>query len=382
MQYTVPIEGSPLLPPTHLLVTYGIGFLLLTAFIFLIIHFRNRKLSFRHKIKEFLAWLALLLAGIVVIIWYMFFLSPQIISVSPTPDSESVDQKSAITIQFNRPVSRRAMEKQISPDVPGVWVFEDQLYATHFYRKLVFYPDIGLDSNMTYQVQLKNIKNTLRTSKGFDYLFSFKTREDPIITKAVQTLKKTTIKLPVPVYLQQHTLSCELASLKMALAYKGIMKSEEELLAQVGVDNTPHIGNIWGNPYEHFVGNVDGRQMRDGYGVYWGPIERVAKEYGNAQAFQNGDIKLLTSNILNGNPVIIWVYSKNGTPTHWQTPSGIDIFAVAGEHTVVVVGFVGEADNPSQIIVNDSLVGQVYWSRELFNRKWASFSQSGVIIYK
>ena len=150
----------------------------------------------------------------------------------------------------------------------------------------------------------------------------------------------------------------------------------------VGFDDTLHVGNIWGNPYEHFVGNVNGNQMRDGYGVYWGPIERVAKIFEGAQAFQNGNISLLTSNIQKGNPVIIWVYSKSGAPTHWKTPSGQDIFAVAGEHTVVVVGYVGPADNPTELIVNDSLVGQDYWPRALFDHKWATFSQSGVVIYK
>ncbi|MBI2103765.1 C39 family peptidase [Candidatus Woesebacteria bacterium] len=382
MNFPVPTQGSPLLPPLYLLASYTAGFLLLISLIFLIIHFRNKTLSFAHKAKEFLVWLVFLLIGIAAVAGYLLLPAPQVVSVSPAPDSIDNDLKSPITIQFNRPVSRRTMEKTIGPDVPGVWIFEDQLYTTHFYKKVVFYPDIGLDSNTTHKVELKNIKNTLQTSQGFDYSFSFKTKSDLVMAKAIETLKKETFKLPVPVYLQQHTLSCELASLKMTLAYKGIMKSEEELLSQVGVDTTAHVGNEWGNPYEQFVGNVDGKQMRDGYGVYWGPIERVAKLYGGAQAFQNGDIKLLTSNIASGNPVIIWVYSRNGTPTRWKTPSGVEVFAVAGEHTVVAVGFVGSADNPSQIIVNDSLVGQVYWSRSLFNRKWASFSQSGVIVYK
>ena len=75
--------------------------------------------------------------------------------------------------------------------------------------------------------ELKNIRNTIQTSQGFDYSFSFKTGFDPVIASAVQSVKKTTFKLSVPAYLQQHTLSCELASLKMTLAYKGIKKSEQ-----------------------------------------------------------------------------------------------------------------------------------------------------------
>jgi uncharacterized protein YvpB len=241
---------------------------------------------------------------------------------------------------------------------------------------------MSLNSNTEYQVKIAGIQNTIQTSKPYDLEISFRTENVPQVAVAISAVQRQTSKLAVPAYLQKYTLSCELASLRMALAYKGIEKSEDDLLNQVGVDNTPHVGNVWGNPYEHFVGDVNGKQMKNGYGVYWGPIERVAKMYGEALAFEHGNIGMVTQNILKGNPVIVWAYSKNGTPTSWTTPNGVKIFAAAGEHTVVVVGFVGPADNPTEIIVNDSLVGQVHWSRSLFDRKWATFSQSGVIIFK
>ncbi|HKC04847.1 MAG TPA: C39 family peptidase [Patescibacteria group bacterium] len=314
---------------------------------------------------------------------YILFLSPKVVATTPVNSSNAVDVKSAITVKFSVPVSRRALEKTISPEVPGVWKFEDPVYPPYLLRQVTFYPDAGLNSNTNYTVKISNIKNVFQIGKPGNLTFSFKTKDaPPAETKALKVIQSETVKLAVPAYLQQHTLSCEVSSLRMALAYKGVNKTEDELLSLVGYDNTPHVGGTWGNPYEHFVGNVNGNQMRDGYGVYWGPIERVAKMYGGAQAFQNGDIKLLTSNILKGNPVIIWVYSSSGAPTHWKTPSGLDIFAVAGEHTVVVVGYVGPADNPTQIIVNDSLSGQVYWSRDKFNQRWATFSQSGVVIFK
>lgn len=46
-----------------------------------------------------------------------------------------------------------------------------------------------------------------------------------------------------------------------------------------------------------------------------------------------------------------------------------------------MVGFVGSAKNPTQIIVNDPLVGQVYVSRAVFDKKWEIFGRSGVVIY-
>lgn len=380
MPHIPSFAGSPLIPPPLYTIVLSVGFVLLLVFIFLIIHFQNKRFSFKHKLKEFLVWSGFLLAGILGVSSYIFLTTPKI--VSATPANTTVDPNSKISVTFDKPVGRKSISETITPEVPGTWVYEDPVYSTHLYRKLTFYPDTTLNPGTNYSIELSGIENTAGTTKPYSYGFSFSTRSNPVISQAVQKFVSQTVKLPVPSYLQQHTLSCEVSSLRMALAYKGITKSEDELLAQVGVDNTPHIDGTWGNPYEHFVGNVNGNQLRDGYGVYWDPIERVAKMYGNAQAFQNGSISLLTSNIQKGNPVIVWVYSESGAPTHWKTPSGIDVFAVAGEHTVVVVGYVGPADNPTEIIVNDSLVGQSYWPRSFFDHKWATFSQAGVIIFK
>ena len=383
MPHPYSVDGSPLLPVDYLgWILIGVGILLVIIYVF--VHRKHK--HFKDRLKSFLKYSAIAITTLLVLAAlvssYVLLPAPKIAATIPTTNVTDFDPQSTITINFTKPISRVVMQKSITPDVPGVWVFEDPIYATHLYRRLVFYPDIGFNSNTTYQVKIANIQNTIQKSSPYDFELTFKTKNLPVVAQALANIQNQTFKLNVPSYLQQHTLSCEVASLRMALAYKGVIKSEDELLNLVGYDNTPHVGNVWGNPYEHFVGNVNGNQMRDGYGVYWGPIERVAKMFGNAQAFQNGNVAMLTSNIQKGNPVMIWVYSKNGTPTHWKTPSGVDIFAAAGEHTVVAVGFVGPADNPSKIIVNDSLVGQVYWSRSLFNQKWATFSQSGVIIFK
>jgi uncharacterized protein YvpB len=167
----------------------------------------------------------------------------------------------------------------------------------------------------------------------------------------------------------------------MALAFRGVIVSEEELLAKVGVDPTPHKGDVWGNPYERFVGNVDGTQMKDGYGVYWGPIARVASDYRRAAAFEGWTIGNLTQEIQNGNPVVIWTYAGRGRQTSWKTPEGRDIYAVRDEHTVLAVGFVGQPSNPTQIIINDPLIGKIYLSRALFDKKWKIFGNSGVVVY-
>jgi len=377
-----PVQGSPLLPFPYLIGAV-LGLLVLLGIIYLIVHLSSKHIHPSSEIKKFAFWSTLSIVAIAAYVGYLIIPAPKIISTTPVSQTVGNPLTGPISVQFSQPVSRGVMDKSVTPDVPGVWIFEDPIYATHLYRRVTFYPDIGLNANTNYTVKIGNIENVLKLFKSGDFQFSFKTKDAPFPqVEALKIVQSQTVRLAVPAYLQQHTLSCEVASLRMALAYKGVVKSEDELLNLVGFDNTPHIGGTWGNPYEHFVGNVNGNQMRDGYGVYWGPIERVAKMFGNAQAFQNQNIQFLTDQVSKGNPVIIWVYSSSGAPTHWKTPSGVNVFAVAGEHTVVVSGFVGPANNPTQVIVNDSLVGQVYWSRAVFDHKWATFAQSGVVIFK
>ena len=276
-------------------------------------------------------------------------------------DAVSID--APIKITFDQEVDKISAESQftILPKIDGKFSWEG--------NTLIFKSSSPLLYSTTYKVQLKpGIKSIHGLDSAQDFSMSFTSQEQ-------------TVKLAVPVMLQQHGLSCEVAALRMALSFRGVQVSEETLLAKVGVDNTPHNGDIWGDPYEAFVGNVDGKQMVDGYGVYWGPIERVAKEYRDAEDFEGWDISSLTQKISEGNPVVIWVYSSGGWPTSWHTPSGKYITGTRDEHAVTAVGYVGPSSNPSQLIINDPLHGQVYWSRALFDKKWQSFGKSGVVVY-
>jgi len=239
-----------------------------------------------------------------------------------------------------------------------------------WYRNtLIFKPINPYSYSTLYTVELaQDIKSVKGLNSTEKFQIQFTTQDE-------------TIKLGVPSFLQKYSLSCEIAALKMALEFRGVSLSEDEILEKVGTDKTPKNGNIWGNPHLAFVGNVNGKQMVTGYGVYWEPIARVARNYRNATEFRGWNISQLTSMIKANNPVIIWVYSSNGTPTGWDTLEGNKIHAVKGEHAVVAVGFVGQIDNPTAIIVNDPLLGQVQWPRLFFDTKWNAFGQSGVVVY-
>ncbi len=565
MDYRGPIAGSSLLPTSVL----GWGFILgLVIFGLLFWFWRYRRPGFRRLVIALLA--ALAIAGLVMVVWFL-----------PTPhlatkklDPQPLD--GPITVEFDRPVSRKFLEKTLEPEVSGMWVFERPLYATHVYRRVTFYPSESLTPGTEYTLSFRGIRSLVTSHTAaaelrfktkaspevtsietpsdnsdsvlvyltaepdrfheFEFEFSptvpveitrlsnwpgfkirftgplrpkeeyqlivrrtnvrwnldenlvtqrgetaevarttfrstealaaaiartypvvslavspqndwtgislkapikiafdrpvdhtsaqerlsfspattgtFRWEENTLIFQSNQPWRASTeyqytlaagvkpieglpsdkalsvkfrtqdvsTRLNVPVYLQQHSLSCELAALRMALAFYNVQTSETELLGKIGVDSTPHQGDTWGNPYQQFVGNVDGKQMIDGYGVYWGPIARVAGEYRPSEAFSGWSIQQLTAELQAGHPVVIWVYVRRGTPARWKTPDGQEIFAIRDEHSVAVVGFVGPSDNPTEIIVNDPLVGRVTWSRALFDRKWASFGQSGVAV--
>ena len=287
----------------------------------------------------------------------------RIASSFPTDGASGVRSAEPLAITFDQEVNPASAESlfSISPATSGVISWEG--------KTMIFTPIKSWQKDTLYTA---TIKAGVRSLDGLDSI-----TDSQIVFSTVQSV----FKLPVPIYLQQHPLSCELAALRMVLAFRQIEKTEEELLSQVGSDPSPRRGNIWGDPYEVFVGNIDGKQMSTGYGVYWPPIARVANLYRPAREFSGLPFPEILTEVKNGNPVIIWTYSRSGIPTFWFDGSGEKIFAASGEHTVVVVGFVGTVDNPSQIIVNDPLLGQIYWSLSEFIPKASLFANSGVIVY-
>lgn len=180
---------------------------------------------------------------------------------------------------------------------------------------------------------------------------------------------------------QDKPLSCEVAALKMALNYKGAGVSEDELLAALGVaDPTARDGNLWGDPNAAFVGDVLGHQNSTGYGVHWGPIARIARQYASAEAFSGWSPSDLARELAAGNPVELWGTIGRARRDSWQTPSGATVNAWVGEHTRLAVGFTGTVDKPTSFIINDPAAGQLTWTANQLRTNWGAFGNSGVVI--
>ncbi len=274
----------------------------------------------------------------------------------------AVGINNSLRFNFDQTVSKESAQEHfsISPNIGGAFSWEQ--------NTLVFTPSSPFAHDTNYIV---TFSPGIKSIEGQDSQETFKSS---FFTESY------VFKLNVPAFLQKYTLSCEAATLRMILAFRGIDESEDSLLNKIGFDPTPKDGNTWGDPHNAFVGDVKGKQMRTGYGVYWEPIERVAKQFRGAQAFTNWNLDQLTAELEKGHPVQIWTYSKGGNPTSWQTPTGKQIQAVSGEHSIVAKGFVGKGDNPKLIIVNDPLIGEIYMPQAEFNKKWNSLGRSGVVV--
>ncbi len=197
----------------------------------------------------------------------------------------------------------------------------------------------------------------------------------------------STTYLTVPFLKQKYSLSCEIASLRMALAYKGQTIDEDILIGQLPFDTLdpistdPSTGNkIWGDPYKGFVGIINGKMPVTGYGVYDKPIYDIALKYREAELLENATLRDVIREILLGNPVVVWGSLTDGKDISWYTPDGKHIKAIAGEHARVLVGFYGDPDKPTEILLVDPVYGHIRMPIEKFLKDWSLLGNMGVVI--
>lgn len=192
---------------------------------------------------------------------------------------------------------------------------------------------------------------------------------------------KPTVLLDVPFYKQEHALSCEVAALRMALAGVGVHVSESELIRLLPFDTTPKRRGVWGDPNIGFVGDIDGKMLVDGYGVYAEPIRDLGGRWRRTEIFEEPTAAALAHTIANGAPVVVWGYFGSGTRYTWKAPDEKTVKAISAEHTRVVVGFAGEEEHPEGFFVIDPKYGQQYWKRDEFMENWDALDRMHVVVY-
>lgn len=179
---------------------------------------------------------------------------------------------------------------------------------------------------------------------------------------------------PVPVVRQVFRNNCETAALSMILAAVGRPVDQRALQQAVAKSGPldPIVASdgtwVWGDPDRGFVGRAAGGGTAGGFGVYQGPIRRLAAAHGVALAdLSRRPVEDIYARVARGRPVMAWVGLSEGPYRRWSTPAGKTVGVNFGEHTVVLVGMRGTG-----LLVNDPLVGErVVWSRATFERRWS-----------
>lgn len=133
----------------------------------------------------------------------------------------------------------------------------------------------------------------------------------------------------VPALPQLRSLSCEAAAIRMVLAGRGIVVSEDEVLARMGSSPNPHQG---------FRGNPDGDPHHPGladYGTYAEVVERVLESFGApAETVYGMSDDALRAAIADGRAVIVWVTAREDPRIVEEDGYRL----VEEEHVYVVVG--------------------------------------------
>lgn len=191
------------------------------------------------------------------------------------------------------------------------------------------------------------------------------------------------LKLDVPYHKQEHSLSCEVATLKMAFDYYGVNISEDELISELNFDTKKarSKNNIWGDPDLGFVGDINGRIPNGGYGVYEDPIIILAEKYRGAKKLTGRGLTDVLREVSLNHPVIVWGTLGSGRDISWETKAGKKIKAVYAEHTRLLIGFSGTINNPTAVILHDPIYGTINMSVKDFLKNWATLGNKAVVIY-
>jgi uncharacterized protein YvpB len=287
-------------------------------------------------------------------------------SFSPTGQ---VAPNTPLRVAFDQPVDHGSAEKlfSTSPSVKGAFAWSG--------NTMVFTPT-GMDYQTGY---------TYAVAKGV--VPNWGLPSDHVLSASLSTAPQL-IQLSVPAYKGQYWMACELSSLRMLLAFRGIAADDWGILMHLNYNPRPRdtASNTWDNPNVMYVGDVAGRPNTTGYGVHAGPLAQAGREFGrNTQAYFGVGAAWISSMIHSGNPVAFYSYSDAAPRADgWNSPQGW-VNTMYPQHARVIYGVVGSASNPLGFWIHEPMNGSsFYWSAaEVMNHMNAvpGVSNQAVVVF-
>jgi uncharacterized protein YvpB len=271
-----------------------------------------------------------------------------------------------------------SLTREISAEPkPGGGLLRVKLYGGHVTVELVV---VSVDGRLL--VSDEPAKGSFETTP---IVFQNKPTATPTSVRPTSLPQTGDRILNVPWYHQAFELSCESASLRMALAYEGIATTDAAILNIVGDDprSAIFVNGVmhWGDPFASFVGNVNGSEIAlTGYGMYYPTVVRAARALGGSvlSAGQNISPAQVYRAVLAGHPVVAWV-TYRWVVLHRQDYVAFDgrtiPYAGPGEHAVTVVGV-----DSNRVLINNPWSGPEWISKSVFERAFATYDDMAVIL--
>jgi len=267
------------------------------------------------------------------------------------------------------------------------------LLAAIFFTFSFLKSQLAVSDNTADSGKRRSAESTVDTEQDFPHqeqghlLLAIKENQDSLpdeTLKAERKLKETNEKilLDVPLINQmEHPKlhnGCEVTSLSMMLAFKGIPVSKNELAAKIKRVPMKYGNGLRGNPNEGFVGDME---EGPGLGVYAGPVIDLARQYvgDRVEDLTGQPFDRLLDEVANGNPV--WIISTtNFVPVAnfktWNTPQGA-MEITFNMHSGVITGFDGH-----YIYVNNPYgMKNQRVEREKFIQAWEQMGSQAFVIY-
>ena len=180
-------------------------------------------------------------------------------------------------------------------------------------------------------------------------------------------------RVSAPIVAQAQANTCESAALEILLASSGSRVDQARLQAALPtsgpLDPDDSSGSrVWGDPDRGYVGRPDGGGTAGGFGVYPGPVRKVAAGSGlNLEDLSGRRPSAIYDRLLQGRAVMVWVGLSDGPYGEWTSPEGRAIKVNFGEHTVVLHGM----DSEGRLDVRNPLQGTAEkWTKDKFELMW------------
>ena len=174
----------------------------------------------------------------------------------------------------------------------------------------------------------------------------------------------------MPVFAQQHYLSCEYATARAAAARWGVNLSEWHFIANIPQNDDPHLG---------FRGDIDdGWGGTASYGIYAEPIARFLATQGLKTKLLWDGVEQVKQEVALGRPVVVWVAGGMGYSSPFEaSANGNSFLMMPYEHAMTVYGY----DENGVDVADPGFGTYDYYSWANFERSWGYLGNMAMSVY-